>query len=238
MRRTATRSATAPRGRSASSTNIDELYWNVTGNGWDFPIDEARVMIRLPRAPTSSSMRNITGGYRRDASNDARVLSAEGNVFEAETTRRSSPSEGFTVAVAWQKGIVAPPSDCAEMGLVDLRQCRLLRAGAGASRLRPLFPLRLEQGGARPAEGHHHSALRAAQGAGALPPCAIVTRYGVDDKGFAAAMVGLAVKGRLKIADDDDRPSPSPSLPSPQGAAADTGRSARSTRRCPRAARS
>ena len=25
-----------------------------------------------------------------------------------------------------------------------------------------------------------------------------------DDKGFAAALVGLAVKGRLKIADDDD----------------------------------
>ena len=31
-----------------------------------------------------------------------------------------------------------------------------------------------------------------------------VSRYGSDEKGFAAALVGLGVKGRLKIADDDD----------------------------------
>ena len=26
----------------------DELYWNVTGNGWSFPIDAASASVRLP----------------------------------------------------------------------------------------------------------------------------------------------------------------------------------------------
>ena len=26
----------------------DELYWNVTGNGWAFPIDSASATVRLP----------------------------------------------------------------------------------------------------------------------------------------------------------------------------------------------
>ena len=30
--------------------DYDELYWNVTGNGWQFPIDSATVRIRLPQA--------------------------------------------------------------------------------------------------------------------------------------------------------------------------------------------
>ena len=30
--------------------SYDELYWNVTGNGWIFPIDRAEVRIRLPQA--------------------------------------------------------------------------------------------------------------------------------------------------------------------------------------------
>ncbi len=29
----------------------DELYWNVTGNGWDFPIKQASATVLLPRAP-------------------------------------------------------------------------------------------------------------------------------------------------------------------------------------------
>ena len=28
----------------------DELYWNVTGNGWDFPIDRVTARVELPPA--------------------------------------------------------------------------------------------------------------------------------------------------------------------------------------------
>ena len=35
--------------------DFDEIYWNVTGNGWIFPIDEAMARIRLPRRSGSAS---------------------------------------------------------------------------------------------------------------------------------------------------------------------------------------
>jgi hypothetical protein len=39
---------------------FDELYWNVTGNGWDFPIDRARVTITLPPGASIAAMFRTT----------------------------------------------------------------------------------------------------------------------------------------------------------------------------------
>ena len=89
--------------------DYDELYWNVTGNGWTFPIDEARTIIHLPPGARISRHAEYTG-RQGDQGGDVRVTSATGNRYAAETTRRLEASEGFTVAVAWQKGLVAPPT--------------------------------------------------------------------------------------------------------------------------------
>jgi len=40
---------------------FDELYWNVTGNGWVFPIDYARVTIHLPEGATVVRKAAYTG---------------------------------------------------------------------------------------------------------------------------------------------------------------------------------
>ena len=37
----------------------DELYWNATGNGWDFPIDRPRRLSRCLRPPVSASAPSI-----------------------------------------------------------------------------------------------------------------------------------------------------------------------------------
>lgn len=90
--------------------SYDELYWNVTGNGWLFSVDRARVIIRLPGEARIGGHAFYTG-YACETGTDARPINAEGNVFEAATTRSLKPNEGFTVAINWQKGIVTPPSD-------------------------------------------------------------------------------------------------------------------------------
>ena len=43
---------TTTRQLNFSNPNFDELYWNVTGNYWRFPIDSAEVRVRLPQAAT------------------------------------------------------------------------------------------------------------------------------------------------------------------------------------------
>ena len=39
---------TAPIASLVSSRDHDELYWNVTGNAWKFPIDVATATVLLP----------------------------------------------------------------------------------------------------------------------------------------------------------------------------------------------
>ena len=180
---------------------FDELYWNVTGNGWDFPIDDARVRITLPQGAGIIQHDEFTGGYR-STENFSRVISATGNVFEAETTNALNPNEGFTVAVGWQKGLVTPPSDTQKWAwwASDNAGFFTLALGLLASALYFLFAW--NKVGRDPPKGTIIPLFQPPKGLG---PSAVrfVTHYGSDDKGFAAAMVGLAVKGRLKIADDD-----------------------------------
>jgi len=179
----------------------DELYWNVTGNGWDFAIDSARVTITLPKGASIIQHDEFTSGYR-SSENDSRVLSAEGNVFSAQTTMALNPREGFTVAVAWQKGLIAPPSGTQQWAwwASDNTGFFTLALGLLASAFYFLFAW--NKVGRDPPKGTVIPLFAPPRGLG---PAAVrfVSRYGADDKGFAAAIVGLAVKGRLKIADND-----------------------------------
>lgn len=83
----------------------DELYWNVTGNDWVFPIEKAVFRISLPGGAPLTVWDAFTG-FRGEKGKDFR-RTAEGTF---ETLRRLEPGEGFTVAAGWSKGIVSPPA--------------------------------------------------------------------------------------------------------------------------------
>lgn len=179
----------------------DELYWNVTGNAWDLPIEHARAEIRLPQGADILQHKEYTG-YQGQGGDDARVISASGNFFEAETTRALAPKEGFTVAVGWQKGILAPPSETQQWRWWIFDNAGLFALALGLITSAAYFLFAWARVGRDPARGTVIPLFTPPQG---LSPAAMryVMRYGADNKGFAAALVGLAVKGRLKIADDD-----------------------------------
>ena len=174
--------------------DYDELYWNVTGNGWVFPIDKVKANIVLPAGAHVIQHAEYTG-HQGDTGKDADA-SASDNQYSVETTRALGPSEGLTVAVAWPKGIVTPPTDSQKWNwwLADNAGLFVLLASLyylyawtkvgrdpPAGTIIPLFA---------PPEGLGPAGVR------------FVSRYGADGRTFAAAMVGLAVKGRMKIADD------------------------------------
>lgn len=86
----------------------DELYWNVTGDEWDVPIDSASAMITLPTGTTNIRTNVFTGGYRsRGKDATAEVV---GNGVEVHTTAPLAYHEGLTVAVAFDKGFVHEPT--------------------------------------------------------------------------------------------------------------------------------
>ena len=89
--------------------DFDELYWNVTGNGWAFPILSASACVDLPPGAKARSIEAYTG--RKGAKGQAfRVVGHPGCEAAIESTTPLSPGEGLTIAVTWPKGFVGPPA--------------------------------------------------------------------------------------------------------------------------------
>ena len=86
----------------------DELYWNVTGDEWDVPIQSASAEIRLPAGATGIRAAAFTGGYG-STDKDATVTIEPPSV-RIETTTGLSFREGLTAVVGWDPGIVQRPT--------------------------------------------------------------------------------------------------------------------------------
>jgi hypothetical protein len=86
---------------------LDELYWNVTGNGWEIPITQASASITLPDGVMPSQSAGYTGpaGSRESAVD----ITTDGNTVRFVTTRPFAPGEGLTAAVGWAPGVVQRP---------------------------------------------------------------------------------------------------------------------------------
>ena len=87
----------------------DELYWNATGNYWDFPILKAKVEIDLPSGARISRLAAYTGPVGSTAE-DATTTQTADNTAVFQSTGTLQPGDGLTVAAAFQKGIVTPPA--------------------------------------------------------------------------------------------------------------------------------
>jgi uncharacterized membrane protein len=93
----------------------DELYWNVTGDEWDIPIQAASARIILPENTTNIRANVFTGAYRSRAQNaDAEIV---GNGVEVHTREPLRLHEGLTVAVAFDKGFVQEPTPASRLAL-------------------------------------------------------------------------------------------------------------------------
>lgn len=85
----------------------DELYWNVTGNFWSFPILSAEARVRLPANARVLELAGYTGGFGARGT-DYRA-SGEGTSQATFTlTRPLAPQQGMTIAVGFTKGVVTP----------------------------------------------------------------------------------------------------------------------------------
>lgn len=90
----------------------DELYWNATGNYWDFAIEEASATITLPPGAVIADLAAYTGrpGSTEQASAITRLSDTSARF---STSRALQPGEGLTIAAGFQKGILVEPSGAA-----------------------------------------------------------------------------------------------------------------------------
>lgn len=88
----------------------DELYWNVTGNGWRLPIIKASAQVILPQGidPAAIRITAFTGKYGSTEKKYHAYI--ENNIAHFTTIGGLATLEGLTIACAWPKGFVTPPS--------------------------------------------------------------------------------------------------------------------------------
>ncbi len=93
----------------------DELYWNVTGEEWQSPIESASARIELPEGPTGLHAIAYTGGYNSRAQ-DAEVT-VNDNVVEIRANHPLGYRQGLTAVVGFDKGLVHQPTPSQNIAL-------------------------------------------------------------------------------------------------------------------------
>ena len=193
---------TTTRQLNFSNPNFDELYWNVTGNFWRFPIDAAEVRVHLPQAAQFGQTSFYTGAVGENG-HDAMIASQGPGEIVIRATRPLAEGEGLTISVTWPKGVVtAPPPPSAfvqwilDYGPIAAGIIALLalggfyfyawvQAGRGpvAGTVVPLF---------EPPEGMSAAAVR------------FVRRMRFDNRCYAAAIVESGVRRKIRLIDTED----------------------------------
>lgn len=181
--------------------DFDELYWNVTGHGWVFPILTAEAVVELPPGAKVLQSAAYTGPYgSKEQAYRLRLDDAGRPVFT--TTRPLAPREGFTIAVAWPKGFVSQPSPAARTRFFFRDHLSTLVGLTGFLLLLGYYVLVWRRVGRDPEPGPIIPLF--APPAGFSPAAVrVLTRMGFDDRALAAAVVDLAVKGHLLIRQDN-----------------------------------
>lgn len=87
----------------------DELYWNATGNYWNFEISESVASITLPDGAVIGDLAAFTGSPG-STETDAAITRTSETTAIFRTTRALAPGEGLTVAASFQKGVLAAPT--------------------------------------------------------------------------------------------------------------------------------
>ena len=181
--------------------DYDELYWNVTGNDWAFPIKKATATIILPVQTTIFQQSFYTGSMGSNE-NNAEVTRLTGDGISFQTTVPLGPRQGLTVAVAWPKGIVDEPDNLDRASYFFRDNLPAAIGGTGLLLLFVYYLLAWTRVGRDPEPGLIIPRFELPEG---LTPAAarFVMRMKFDNKVFTAAVVNMAVKKFLTINEQD-----------------------------------
>jgi len=181
----------------------DELYWNVTGNGWIFPIDHASATVTLPSGIPHDRI-ELTGYTGRQGSREQSLRTSVGPDRRAtfEGARPLGAGEGLTIVVGWPKGFVHEPTASERLGYMLHDNRNLLAGIAGTLLLLAYYVVVWFQVGRDPQRGVIMPRYEPPAG---LSPAGMryLVKMGFDNKVAAAAMLDMAVKKYVTIGKSD-----------------------------------
>jgi len=84
--------------------NHDELYWNVTGNGWRLPIEHVWARVTLPKEVADNKIAvEAYTGYQGEKGKDYEAAIVDTKSAVWQTTRSFDRYEGLTIVMSWPK---------------------------------------------------------------------------------------------------------------------------------------
>ena len=182
----------------------DELYWNVTGFDWEFPIDAASARVEFDfdvdaSAVTHEAYTGPLGARGRDYTSR---LEHDGSA-EFESNSPLSSLNGLTIVVGWPKGHVTEPTAWQRAVWMVSDNRNLLVAFAGLVLLFAYYVPVWRKHGRDPEPGPVVTRYEPPAG---FSPASLryIHQMYYDDTVMAAAIVNLAVKGYVEILNDDD----------------------------------
>lgn len=177
--------------------NYDEIYWNVTGNNWNFPIARARATITLPAGANVTQTAAYTGTV--GATGRDFTYTGAGDVYTFETTRPLTSSEGLTVAIGFAKGLIDPPSASDRGGVWWQRYGALTVLGMSLVGLFWFLYRGFNRVGRDPPKGPVFARYEPPQGYSPAAAHHIYYRGVNGHRALIATLMNLAVKGRITI---------------------------------------
>ena len=180
----------------------DELYWNVTGNGWVFPIDKASATIYLPETIHSGVSAEGYVGRMGSKDQSVRTSAIRANQPHFEADRSLQSYEGLTIVASWPKGYIEEPSPTDVLHRTLRNNLPIVVAAVGFLAVFIYYFTAWLAVGRDPEAGVIYPQYYPPEN---LSPAAsrFVMRMGYDNKCFSAALINLAVQGDIILEEKD-----------------------------------
>lgn len=198
--------------------HYDEIYWNVTGNFWTFPIRKAQATITLPPGAHITQTAGYIGKLGEASKEVSYTQSGDNSYFVAN--RPLDAGEGLTVAVGFAKGLIDPPSAADKGWLWWQRNGALTVLSLSVLGLFFYLYRAFNRVGRDPVKGPVFPRYEAPQGYSPAATHYIFNRGLNGNRALIATLMLLASKGRFTI--DASNKKVTTLTEKPGGAPADT----------------
>ncbi|KAA3651227.1 MAG: DUF2207 domain-containing protein [Proteobacteria bacterium] len=177
----------------------DELYWNVTGNGWVFAINKVTARVHLPDG-AGKAIKDIQAwtGYQGQQGDNFEIIPGgdEQQKVEFATTQTLAEHQGLTIGLSFKKGVFQEPG--LQFGRFIQHNILWLSTLMSIFGLLFFMVLAWYRHGRDPKKGIIIARFKPPKG---ISPAAInyLDNQKITNTTLTAAILSLAVKGALRI---------------------------------------
>ncbi|MEM7457863.1 MAG: DUF2207 domain-containing protein [Pseudomonadota bacterium] len=176
---------------------FDELFWNVTGSYWLFPIQEASARVTFPDGAQIKETNFYTG--RLGAADQNADYRRDGDAHLITTTEPLGVREGLTISMTLEKGLIDPPSLSDQGWLWWARYGSLTALVASLLGLLGFYTNSFNRVGRDPAKGPVFPQYEPPKGYSPAAAHHIYHRGFSGHDGLIASLMYLAAQGQMRI---------------------------------------